>query len=436
MFAIYVQRTRLLPLRLLPLACGLAAALAAALVLAPSPPPQVPGTNPLLRSLTYLTSTVALAVTAFLISHKVSSARRPLAPAVRLGGVAVWVSLTVACYKLGYNLAAAAAAACVTANIRACLELSPASPSQADITQTGTFADVAAGGMSSRLILSVAGAACVQAAFVGAAAGVHSGIVLLLGAAAGGVLAQAWQQEPKTRLRTVLVTLCGVPAFLFVSMGGAAGREFHLGASQDADQRHGSRAGLRSADLVSAIVLLPVSQPSVKLVAPIALLPITRARVAVVPEVVNKFSGEYWILPMGHMRPPEDAVVERAAPTDFHFNAVDRSPLMMLAKQSLPGPVPVQCCRRLRVTVRNLDRRPDTVALQVNLVASKDGRRLREPLGAVTLTESPSAILDYLFPASSRLLAFDELEFYFHLLGDRKHRSANVDIVGFEFTRR
>jgi hypothetical protein len=86
--------------------------------------------------------------------------------------------------------------------------------------------------------------------------------------------------------------------------------------------------------------------------------------------------------------------------------------------------------------VRNLDRRPDTVALQVNLVASKDGRRLREPLGAVTLTESQSAILDYLFPASSRLLAFDELEFYFHLLGDRKHRSANVDIVGFEFTRR
>ena len=108
----------------------------------------------------------------------------------------------------------------------------------------------------------------------------------------------------------------------------------------------------------------------------------------------------------------------------------------MLAKQRLHAPVSIKCCSTVRVRIRNLDQQPDTIALQVNLLASNSGKVLRQRLDAVTLPASEFATLVYHFPRSPILSQFEEIEFYFHLLGERRHRSANVDIVGFEFTRR
>jgi hypothetical protein len=141
-------------------------------------------------------------------------------------------------------------------------------------------------------------------------------------------------------------------------------------------------------DLLSGVILLTDLPRHVKLVAPIpnqrATVSLNRAASATVIE----FSGEYWIFPIPMQRPPKNSMVVRGTPLTYVFTSVDRSALIMQARQRLGFSISPRCCSAIEVAVRNADKQPETIALRVSLATSTLSRGRYQQLG-VNPTSAP-----------------------------------------------
>jgi hypothetical protein len=461
MFASYGRHDQSVVLTYLPLGAGLIASAIVAVVFGPKPLSPSTGFGALSHSITYLASTLMLGL-AFLAAgglangwhnHKDGTIWRI---GLRFCGVAAWMTPVVAFYKRDSLLASTAAVAVMAAlGYRLIYDYHVSIWQRQD--QTGLhrnlrdisdqdngpaasqmFTAFASARMPRHFVSMFVGVACMQAAFVAPRSDGGGFVTLLLSAIAGLLFSAAVGLQSNVHrrrsLRKTIVHTCGLVAVMTLALTTSAVVKFPDPLSEKPARSSTAGMHLQPSDLISGIILLPHLQRTIKLVAPSRSPLATKARATMAPSAIE-FSGEYWILPMGHMGPSEGALVQRAAPTEYNFNAVDRSPLMMLAKQRLHTPISVRCCDVIRVSVSNQDQQPETIALQVNLLNSGSGKVVRQPLHPVTLTASKFATLDFDFPSNSVISEFDEIEFYFHLLGGRKHRSANVDIVAFQFTR-
>ncbi|MBK9167614.1 MAG: hypothetical protein IPM24_09145 [Bryobacterales bacterium] len=201
-------------------------------------------------------------------------------------------------------------------------------------------------------------------------------------------------------------------------------------------RRAPSRGVMDDRDLHAGAILLVEAPRSVVLTAPV---PVQRPVLASKPRPRTDaidFSGEYWIFPSPMQRPPENSLIERATPLTYNFTAVDRSPLIMRARQRLDAPVDLRCCSAIDVAVNNGDKQPGTVALGVSLFLSSLPRGPRQRLGPLPLREAGPAVLRYRIPARPVIGEFDEIVVEYDLRSPRIHRSANVAIESFTLIRR
>ena len=157
------------------------------------------------------------------------------------------------------------------------------------------------------------------------------------------------------------------------------------------------------------------------------------------------FSGEYWMFRPPQSRPPRGAFQRRGSPLALSFRTTDHRNLAMEAHQRLDRPVPLSCCRAIRVSVSNADRYPGTVSLE--LVLKRRGAGMVS-LGRSKLNVWPpvhpwtayvptvSETLEFRIPASAGIHEFDELTVVLHRDAVRRDRSAKISIERFTFVPR
>jgi hypothetical protein len=82
---------------------------------------------------------------------------------------------------------------------------------------------------------------------------------------------------------------------------------------------------------------------------------------------VIPFDGAYWYFKQPNTQPAADAHVMRGDPVKRRMVSTDRQPMMMEAHQPLGQEIDMNCCRSLRLDVKNADNVPGPIAVEVLL---------------------------------------------------------------------
>jgi hypothetical protein len=139
-----------------------------------------------------------------------------------------------------------------------------------------------------------------------------------------------------------------------------------------------------------------------------------------------RFDGVYWFFRPPDLQPPSDAAVIHGSPDETAFRSTDATPLLVEAHQKLPARFDLTCCLRINVRVRNADKFPGTVSLELFLLDSIISADAWISLGEVSL--GSRRVVEYRIPEESRISNFDEVAFRFHLESSRETQSPRIAI--------
>ena len=145
------------------------------------------------------------------------------------------------------------------------------------------------------------------------------------------------------------------------------------------------------------------------------------------------FTGEYWYYYWPMARPAEDALRKLGDPKLLIYHAVDRSSLIMQARQPLPKALPLSCCRAIEAALEIREEQSESVVVELILLDSSRKRRNRVSLGHRDLPPAsryPST-LRFTMPAAPAMQSFDEILVWFHLYDPREGKSARVAVDRF-----
>jgi hypothetical protein len=187
-------------------------------------------------------------------------------------------------------------------------------------------------------------------------------------------------------------------------------------------------------DEFPGVILWPEVKPETTLVAPVLYGIGSSAHIT--RPLGIPFSGEYWMFRAPYVRPPHGSFFRRGSPAELGFSSTNRVPLEMEAHDRLDRPVDLRCCGRIEVAIRNADRYPGTVGLELILVDA--GRRGRPSLslGTRPVRSSPGSLpvretLEFSIPTAPGLRWFDEFAILFHRDRSRIDKSARVEVERF-----
>jgi len=196
-------------------------------------------------------------------------------------------------------------------------------------------------------------------------------------------------------------------------------------------------------DAYSGIVLWPKKQEMTPLVAPAPLLGNAqlgisrRANPLVVP-----FNGVYWFFKAPDVRPPRGSREGHGSPELVTTRSTDRRPLSMEAHQNLGSRIDLNCCSRIQVAIRNTDRYPETVSLELILTDTSLPKRPSQSLGSIKVRSTRpwglygdrppvGETLTFEVPARSAINRFDEVTVVFRLDPARADFGAKIGIERF-----
>jgi hypothetical protein len=164
---------------------------------------------------------------------------------------------------------------------------------------------------------------------------------------------------------------------------------------------------LADPNLLSGAILVTDPPRGVKLIAPVpAARSVMSHRRAKAPEVID-FSGVYWIHLPPMMRPPKNSKIVHESPENYNFTAVDRTPLIMQARQRLQRRISTRCCSAIEVAVRNSDPQPRTIALKLTLISSAEEKIRRMSLGDQRVQAAGDVVLRFPMPTQPGIDEFD-----------------------------
>ncbi len=311
--------------------------------------------------------------------------------------------------------------------------------------------------MAASLGLQAAAAMAVMGRLSRAGALAAMGIALLSAAAMGR---GAWGQRrpPDARQSWTLMGYTALAALLLASlMGGGGDGTGGSGAGSAAAAVAARKQGIspvsktRPAPAPTANLGLPGSYPGVILwpeIKPVTMLvtPLPDKRGMFESHYLPlsiPFGGEYWMFRFPFHRPPPHSFFRRGTPVNLSFSTIDRAGLLMEAHQKLEHSIRMSCCRGMQMAILNADLYPHTVSMELVLI---DGSGVAQSLGFAPVASEPvlraeetepvPETLDFRFPASSRLEAFEEIKVVFHRSVARLHRSARISIERFTLTPR
>lgn len=181
------------------------------------------------------------------------------------------------------------------------------------------------------------------------------------------------------------------------------------------------------------VILWPEVKPVTMLVAPLPSSP--GAFAAGGHSLSIPFAGEYWFFRFLYKRPPPGSYYRRGNPADSAFSTTDRWPLEMEAHQVLPQDIDLACCSLVQVDIRNADRIPNTVSLELFVIGDST-----VSLGTQPVRTTPNLLVTPVQPVAETLsfqvppvasLVFREFKVVFHRFKTRQDKSARVAIQRF-----
>lgn len=111
------------------------------------------------------------------------------------------------------------------------------------------------------------------------------------------------------------------------------------------------------------VILWPEVNPVTRLVAP---LPRGGGPGLAIAQTYSiPFDGQYLLYQWPMIHPPATSVLQRGSPAVLAYRTTNHGRLNMDAIQKFDEPVDLACCSKLRVEIRNADRYPGTVSLEV-----------------------------------------------------------------------
>jgi len=310
--------------------------------------------------------------------------------------------------------------------------------------------------------ISIAAALCAQTGVLALFAGYALAASILLGAA---VCAWTWWSTPGANsihasqtqnVPVVLLASIVMLAALLPYLHGARG--FGLGSSH----KHAVRVLLRgnvsprryAAETVNdsqrtasegntGIVLWPEKQLHTQLIAPTPIdLTNPPALGPNANPLVIPFDGVYWFFKSPDLRPPRTSREAHASPETVDIRSTDGRPLSIEAHDYLGSLINVDCCSRIQIAVRNADRYPDTVSLELILVDSSQPQHPSKSLGRMLVKstrpwriyEHPqpiSELLSFPIPPHASLRHFDQVRIIFRMDHSRAEAGARIAIDHF-----
>jgi hypothetical protein len=153
---------------------------------------------------------------------------------------------------------------------------------------------------------------------------------------------------------------------------------------------------------------------------------------------VIPFNGVYWFFKAPDVQPPKGSRQAHASPETVDIRSTDRRPLSIEAHDYLGNLIDLNCCSRIQIAIRNADRYPETVSLELVLVNTSLPSRPSESLGRMivkstrpwNIYEKPapaSETLNFAIPHRPTLRRFDEVTIVFRL--DRARADAGAKIA-------
>ena len=160
-------------------------------------------------------------------------------------------------------------------------------------------------------------------------------------------------------------------------------------------------------DAYSGIVLWAKQQTLTPLVAPAPVLGNYRLGISRSADpLVVPFSGVYWFFKAPDVRPPKGSREAHGSAELVTTRSTDRRPLSMEAHQNLGALIDLNCCSRIQVAIRNTDRYPETVSLELILTDTSLPKRPFQSLGGVMVKSTRPWRLYGDRPAVSETLTF------------------------------
>ena len=158
--------------------------------------------------------------------------------------------------------------------------------------------------------------------------------------------------------------------------------------------------------------------------------------------LIIPFDGVYWYFKSPDAQPPAGSRQAHTTPDIVEIHSTDRRPLMIEAHDHLANLIDLNCCSRVQIAIRNADRYPETVSLELVLVNTTVPHNPSVSLGRIMVNstrpwkiyEKPVALdetLSFPIPARRSLRAFDEVKIVFLLDRARADDGARIAIDHF-----
>jgi len=190
------------------------------------------------------------------------------------------------------------------------------------------------------------------------------------------------------------------------------------------------------------IILWGEQRNSTKLVAPTPALMNARNSNGNAKDLIIPFDGVYWFFKSPDAQPPPGSRQAHTTPDIVEIHSTDRRPLLIEAHDHLDNLIDLNCCSRVQVAIRNADRYPETVSLELVLVNTTVphnpsvslGRMMVNSTRTWELYEKPETVdetLSFPIPARRSLRAFDEVKIVFVLDRARADAGARIAIDHF-----
>ena len=189
---------------------------------------------------------------------------------------------------------------------------------------------------------------------------------------------------------------------------------------------HGSVAPAAEGD--PGVVLLPDKLTHTRLVAPAPILENPAADQSWLAKPLEiPFEGVYWFFRAPDVHPPRTSRQAHGSPEMLDIRSTDRRALSMEAHENLGSMIDLACCRKIQIAIRNADRYPETVSLELVLIDSAAPGKPSQSLGRNMVTstrrwrmyDKPSSpateTLNFTIPAHASIRRFDEVMVVFRL---------------------
>lgn len=190
------------------------------------------------------------------------------------------------------------------------------------------------------------------------------------------------------------------------------------------------------------IILWGEKRNYTKLVAPTPVVINALTRNGNANPLLIPFDGVYWFFKSPDTQPPSGSRQAHTTPDIVEIRSTDHRPLLIEAHDHLDNLIDLNCCSRVQVAIRNADRYPETVSLELVLVNTSVPHNPSVSLGRMMvnstrrwkLYEKPATVdetLSFPIPARRSLRAFDEVKIVFLLDRARADAGARIAIDHF-----